>query len=68
MRLGIHPERLRRLVREGILPPPSYALGPRSPRYDLVALDSAMAAAEASRDPDAMVEAYLAKEKAKAAG
>ena len=62
-RLGIHPNRLTRLVRDGVIPAPSYKLGVRSPRYDLAALDSAMAEAEASRDPDHAIEAYLEKKR-----
>lgn len=66
-RLRISEARLVRLVKDGALPKPSYTCGPRSPRYDLAALDAAMAASSAAMDPDAMVEVYIAKEAAKTA-
>lgn len=39
---------LRRLVREGRIPAPSYQLGPRQPRWDRLALDSQMEGGTAS--------------------
>ena len=66
-RLRISEARLVRLVKDGALPRPSYTCGPRSPRYDLEALDAAMSAAKTAMDPDAMVEAYIAKETSKTA-
>src|SRR5574340_1004798 len=39
---------LKRLVKQGRIPAPSYHLGPRSPRWDREALDLALAGGEAS--------------------
>jgi hypothetical protein len=38
--VGVRVDQLRRLVRTGRLPPPSHSLGPRSPRWDRLALDA----------------------------
>jgi hypothetical protein len=40
--LCVRPSDLRRLVKGGKIPPASYNLGPRLPRYDRLALDAAM--------------------------
>lgn len=40
--LGVKEHHLPRLVRQGRVPAPSRQLGPRSPRYDRLALDSMM--------------------------
>lgn len=37
----VRTDALRRLVKQGRIPAPSYALGPRSPRWDRLALDAA---------------------------
>jgi hypothetical protein len=42
-RLGIYPHELAKLVRDGKIPAPSRRLGIKRPRYDLEALDRAMA-------------------------
>lgn len=39
--LSVQPNALKRLVREGRIPEPTYHLGPRSPRWDRVAIDEA---------------------------
>lgn len=36
------PHDIRRLVRDGRIPPPTYHLGQRSPRWDKFAVDAAM--------------------------
>lgn len=41
-RLCTQPHRLPRLVAEGRLPQPSMHLGPRSPRWDIHAIDAMM--------------------------
>lgn len=40
--LHVRPDDLRRLVKNGKIPSPTYHLGPRQPRWDRLALDSAM--------------------------
>ncbi len=66
--LDVRVDALPRLVRAGRVPAPDYALGPRSPRYDREALDSAMGDGAASRDPDRLVEAWIEKQKGQGAG
>jgi hypothetical protein len=60
-RLRVRPDALPRLVKQGRIPPPSYALGPRSPRYDLSALDANMAGETASTDPRTAINALAAQ-------
>lgn len=38
----VRPDDLRRMVKDGRIPPPSYHLGVRRPRWDRYALDAAM--------------------------
>ena len=66
--LDVRVDALPRLVRAGRVPPPDYRLGPRSPRYDREALDRAMGANVASRDPDKALEAWLEKKEAHRSG
>jgi hypothetical protein len=40
-RINVRPDRMRRLVKAGVLPEPSYALGKRMPRWDRDLLDAA---------------------------
>ena len=40
--IGRHRDELPRLVKAGKIPAPSYHFGPRSPRYDRLALDAMM--------------------------
>jgi hypothetical protein len=45
------------LVRDGLIPAPSYRLGPKSPRWDRLALDAAFEGGVASTDPSIAVQA-----------
>jgi hypothetical protein len=38
--VGVRVDQMRRLVRAGKVPAPSYSLGPKSPRWDRLALDA----------------------------
>ena len=40
--IGVHPHKLGHLVEQGHIPAPSYQLGPRTPRYDRLALFQAL--------------------------
>jgi len=51
--IGRHRDELKRLVRAGKIPPPSYHFGPRSPRYDRLALDALFTGTKAANDLDA---------------
>ena len=55
--LSVRADRLRALVQAGRLPPPSYALGPRQPRWDRLALDARFHGGPASTDADQAVAA-----------
>lgn len=55
LRIGV--DGFRRRVREGRIPPPSRALGPRDPRWDRAALDAAMGGGTASLDPEQAAQA-----------
>lgn len=55
--LSVRADRLMPLVRAGRLPPPSYALGSRQPRWDRLALDARFAGGAASTDADQAVAA-----------
>ena len=60
--LDITIDSLRRLVRQGKLPPPDRSLGVRMPRWDREALDKAMQSkpqTENIRDPDVALERWL---------
>ena len=59
--LSVRPDALPRLVRAGRIPPPSYALGERSPRWDRVALDARFDGGTASTDPRAASQAIAQK-------
>ena len=50
-----------RKVHQGILPQPSYALGPRTPRWNQADLDAVMNPDTASTDPRAAVQALADK-------
>ncbi len=64
--LSVRVDALPRLARRGKLPAPSYHLGARSPRWDRLALDSALSGTPScpAIDPDAVgaaaVQAILA--------
>jgi hypothetical protein len=57
--INVRPDALPRLVKQGRVPPPSYSLGKRLPRYDREALDALFAGGAASNDIDQGVEALL---------
>jgi len=62
--LKVRPDELRRLVREGKIPPASRQLGPRRPRWDRIALDLALAGdirSPTTSSADAAVEALRAR-------
>lgn len=59
--LSTHPGALPRLVKAHRIPAPNYALGPRSPRWDRLALDSALDVGAASTDPDIASQAVVQK-------
>jgi hypothetical protein len=50
---------LPRLVRVGRLPTPSHHLGPKSPRWDWLALDALFAGGVASTDPETVVQGIV---------
>jgi hypothetical protein len=54
--IGERVDRLPRLVRSGKMPKPSLHLGPRTPRYDRLALDELFGAAAASTSLSAATE------------
>ncbi|MCX8003355.1 MAG: hypothetical protein N2688_00105 [Burkholderiaceae bacterium] len=58
--LSIRPDRLMPLVRAGRIPRPCYALGPRRPRWDRLALDARLGGGEASLDANRAVAAAAA--------
>ena len=68
--LDLSVDSLRRLVRQGKLPPPDRSLGVRMPRWDKEALDKAMQSGLPEvnmrrdlRDPDQALEAWLEKQR-----
>lgn len=66
--VGLTYEAFRKRVKDAKMPKPSYAHGPRNPRWDRDALDAAMAgAAPLARRPfSGTVDAILAKGRQKA--
>jgi hypothetical protein len=56
--LSVRPDCLARLVRQGRIPRPNYALGPRSPRWDVEALDAAFSGGIVPTDPREAIEAH----------
>ena len=55
----VRVDALQRLVRQGRIPKPNYSLGPRSPRWDREALDSAFNGGTASTNVRLAVEALV---------
>ena len=55
-----HRSAVNRLVKDGKLPPPSYHLGPRSPRFDRDGIDAVMRGRQAADSMDAALERALA--------
>lgn len=59
--ISVRVDALPRLVRQGRIPRPIYDIGPRSPRWDRLALDAAFEGGAASTDIDQMVRAGVQK-------
>jgi hypothetical protein len=59
--ISVRVDAVARFQRAGRLPPPSYHLGPRQPRWDRDLVDAALAGGVASTDPRTAINA-LAEE------
>lgn len=59
--ISVRVDALPRLVRQGRIPYPDYTLGPRSPRWDRLALDAAFEGGSASTNVEQMVKAGVQK-------
>lgn len=59
--ISVRPDALMRLVKAGRVPPPDYALGPRNPRWDRLALDSRFQGGAASTNVDQVAQAIAEK-------
>lgn len=57
--ISVRADELRRLLRAGKLPSPSYHLGPRSPRWDRLKLDSYFGEGVASDETRAQVTSLV---------
>jgi hypothetical protein len=57
--ISVDPHEMRSLERRGKLPPASYHLGPRSPRWDRHLLDAAFEGGMASTNPRQAVTALV---------
>lgn len=57
----VRVDALSRLQRAGRLPPPSYHLGPRQPRWDRDLVDATLSGGVASTDPGTAIHALAAK-------
>ncbi|WP_135470061.1 helix-turn-helix transcriptional regulator [Crenalkalicoccus roseus] len=66
--LSVRVDELPRLLRAGKLPVPSYHLGPKSPRWDRLALDACFVGGVASTDPDIAVAGLVQQIKDEALG
>lgn len=55
--LSVRADRIARLRRDGLIPPPSYHLGERSPRWWSADLDAAMSPGTASTNHKRAIEA-----------
>ena len=55
--ISVRPDAMPRLVKQGRIPPPSYQLGPRQPRWDRLALDAVFEGGTSSTDIDQVAEA-----------
>jgi hypothetical protein len=62
----VRPGAVCRLLKAGRLPPPSYHLGPRNPRWDRTQVDAAFNGGLASTDPTQAIHALA--EEIRAAG
>ena len=63
--ISVRVDELPRLVKRGLLPAPSYHLGPRCPRWDRLALDARFAGGAASRPKGASGLAQAIHEEAR---
>ena len=54
--ISVRVDELPRLVKRGLLPAPSYHLGPRCPRWDRLALDARFSGSAASQAHDLAVQ------------
>lgn len=59
--ISVRVAALPRLVRAGRIPQPTYDIGPRSPRWDKLALDATFEGGSASTNLDQMVRAGVKK-------
>ncbi len=55
--LGVRVDSLPKLVKAGRVPPPTYTLGQRSPRYDRLALDAALSGKQSEDETNSMSKA-----------
>jgi hypothetical protein len=55
--ISVRIDALPRLVRQGRIPRPTYDIGPRSPRWDRLALDATFEGGSTSTNIDQMVRA-----------
>ena len=55
--ISVRPDALMRLVKAGRVPPPTYPLGSRNPRWDRLALDSRFEGGAASTDIEQAADA-----------
>ena len=59
--ISVRIDALGRLVRQRRIPAPDYTLGPRSPRWDRLALDAVFDGGTASTDPRMASQASVQK-------
>lgn len=57
--ISVRVDELPRLLRRGLIPAPSYHLGPRCPRWDRLALDARFGAPSAPTGAAALAQAIL---------
>jgi hypothetical protein len=58
--ISVRVDAIARLQRAGRLPPPSYHLGPRQPRWDREQVDATLTGGVASTDPRTAINALAA--------
>jgi hypothetical protein len=58
---GLDNEKIRRMTRAGKLPPASYHIGPRSPRWWSPDVDAMLRSTAGSPDPDRLVQDAIAQ-------
>lgn len=59
--ISVRVDALARLVRQNRIPKPNYDLGPRSPRWDRLALDAAFGGGLDSNNVDVVTNAIVQK-------